>query len=143
MIKKHASSLALVASITIAAAQTVASTLVPTVKETKNTSEPATQTQRFKTPQPVGRTPTSSQAAHLFPVNDAKGLLLTCTAPEIDTNPDTDVFHNCMLAPGRTLDDVMHTFIGAIHFVQNQQIKELSERIKDLEEKPAQKPEQK
>jgi hypothetical protein len=70
-------------------------------------------------------------------------LLLTCIAPEIDTNPDTDVFHDCTLAPGRTLDDVMHTFIGAIHFVQNQQIKERSEWKKDLEEKPDQKPEHK
>ena len=62
--------------------------------------------------------------SHLFPVRDMKGLLLTCIAPEIDTNPDTDLFKSCTLAPGRTLDDVMHTFIGAMHFLQKEAIKE-------------------
>ena len=143
MKNKNATFLAVVVSITFAAAQTAASTLVSALEEAKKTSEPSTQSQRFKATPPAESPPTSSQTAHLFPVNDSKGLLLTCIAPEIDTNPDTDVFHNCMLAPGRTLDDVMHTFIGAIHFVQNQQMKERSEWKKDLEEKPAPKPEPK
>jgi hypothetical protein len=42
---------------------------------------------------------------------DEKGLLLTCIAPEIDKNADTDIFTDCALAPGRTLDDVMHSFV--------------------------------
>jgi hypothetical protein len=37
----------------------------------------------------------------------------------------------------------MHTFVGAIHFVQNQQLKESSEQTKDTGEKAAQKPEHK
>jgi hypothetical protein len=67
--------------------------------------------------------PTSSAKRHLFPVNDEKGLLLTCIAPEIETNRDTDIFNNCTLAPGRTLDDVMHSFIHAIHQEQQEQFK--------------------
>jgi hypothetical protein len=141
--KKHATLLALAVSIAFAAPQIAASTLVPALKETRRTPEPATQADRFKTTQPAGSTPTSSLTPHLFPVNDAKGLLLTCIAPEIDTNADTDIFRDCMLAPGRTLDDVMHTFIGAIHYVQNQQIREHSESTKELEEKRAQNPEHK
>jgi hypothetical protein len=55
----------------------------------------------------------SPAARHVFPVMDEKGLLLTCIAPEMETNKDSDNFKNCVLAPGRTLDDVMHSFIGA------------------------------
>jgi hypothetical protein len=61
---------------------------------------------------------------HRYPVTDEKGLLLTCIAPEIETNSETDVFKNCALAPGRTLDDVMHTFVGAIHAEQRRQAEE-------------------
>jgi hypothetical protein len=61
---------------------------------------------------------------HLFPVNDEKGLLLTCVAPEIDQNSETDQFNNCNLAPGRTLDDVMHSFISGIHEEQRQHQRE-------------------
>ena len=68
---------------------------------------------------------------------------MTCTAPEIDTNPDTDVFRDCKLAPGRTLDDVMHTFIQAIHVEENERTKERAEWNKNLDEKLAQKPAQK
>ena len=143
MKNKNATFLAVVVSITFAAAQTAASTLVSALEEAKKTSEPSTQSQRFKTTPPAESTPTYSQTAHLFPVNDSKGLLLTCIAPEIDTNPDTDVFHNCMLAPGRTLDDVMHTFIGALHLVQNEQMKERAEWYKSLEGQSAQKSAQK
>jgi hypothetical protein len=73
-------------------------------------------------------------------VNDEQGLLLTCIAPEIETNPDTDVFKSCTLAPGRTLDDVMHTFVQGIHYEQSQHQKEREERQKDLEGKTAQNP---
>ena len=76
-------------------------------------------------------------------MNDEKGLLLTCVAPELDTNPDTDIFNSCTLAPGRTLDDVMHTFIQAIHFVQNEQAMERAEWYKDQKEESVVKPAQK
>lgn len=62
--------------------------------------------------------------SHVFPVRDEKGLLLTCIAPEIDKNAATDIFTDCALAPGRTLDDVMHSFVGAIYYEQNQRSKE-------------------
>ena len=65
----------------------------------------------------------SPARSHLFPVMDEKGLLLTCIAPEIDRNADTDIFTDCALAPGRTLDDVMHSFVSTIHNEHNQQSK--------------------
>jgi hypothetical protein len=46
------------------------------------------------------------------------------------------------MAPGRTLDDVMHTFVQGIHYEQSQHQKEREEWQKDLEEKTAQKPTQ-
>lgn len=61
-------------------------------------------------------------ARHLFPVSDEKGLLLSCIAPEMDSNSETDVFKNCTLAPGRTLDDVMHSFVRGIHEEQRQHL---------------------
>jgi hypothetical protein len=70
-------------------------------------------------------------------------LLLTCIAPEIDTNTDTDVFKSCALAPGRTLDEVMHTFVQGIHSEQSQHQQERDTWQKDLEEKAAQEPQQK
>ena len=45
-------------------------------------------------------------------------------APEIENNANTDIFKHCALAPGRTLDDVMHSFIQGIHEEQNQRMKE-------------------
>jgi hypothetical protein len=66
----------------------------------------------------------SPRARHLFQVKDEKGLLLTCIAPEIETNSETDNFKNCSLAPGRTLDDVMHSFVRGIHEEQREQLKE-------------------
>jgi hypothetical protein len=72
-----------------------------------------------------GLSPAGSPArSRLFPVWDEKGLLLTCIAPEIDKNANTDIFNDCALAPGRTLDDVMHALVGAIHYEQNQRSKE-------------------
>jgi hypothetical protein len=76
-------------------------------------------------------------------VNDEKGLVLTCIAPEIDTNADTDVFKSCTLAPDRTLDDVMHIFVQGIHYEQSQHQKEHEEWQKDLDERTAQKSAQK
>jgi hypothetical protein len=103
-------------------------------------SGPSMQPQLSKTNPAAASVNGSRATSHAFEVNDQKGLLLTCIAPELDTNPDTDVFNSCTLAPGRTLDDVMHTFIGAIHFEQNQQLKERAEWSKELEEKSTQKP---
>jgi hypothetical protein len=76
-------------------------------------------------------------------VSDVKGPVLTCIAPEIDTNVDTDLFKSCTLAPGRTLDDVMHTFIQGIHYEQSQFEKEREEWQRYLEEKASQGPTQK
>jgi hypothetical protein len=71
-------------------------------------------------------------------VSDVKGLVVTCVAPEIDTNADTDLFKGCTLAPGRTLDDVMHTFIQGIHYEQSQHAREREEWQRYLEEESAQ-----
>jgi hypothetical protein len=88
--------------------------------------------------------PTGSPArSHLFPVRDEKGLLLTCIAPQIDKNADTDIFSDCVLAPGRTLDDVMHAFVGAIHYEQNQRSKEQTKGDTGSETEPDQKVEHK
>jgi len=94
-------------------------------------------------------TPAALSAAHLtlarqlFPVQDEKGLLLTCVAPEIETNKDTDIFKDCTLAPGRTLDDVMHSFIGAMHEEQRKHAREQSETNKDSDGESAAKAAQK
>lgn len=81
--------------------------------------------------------------SHLITVNEEKGLVLTCIASEIDTNADTNLFKSCALAPGRTLDDMMHTFVQVIHYKQSQYEKERGEWQRDLEEKAAQRPQQK
>jgi hypothetical protein len=80
---------------------------------------------------------------HMFAVNDANGLLLACTAPEIDTDIETDVFNGCTLAPGRTLDDVMHTLVQGNHFERNRHKMEREEWQKNLEAGPEQKPTEK
>jgi len=109
----------------------------------KESSGPAPQTKLFKaTPAPESAAGSPSRG-HTFEVNDVKGLLLKCNAPQLATDPDTNLFDSCTLAPGRTLDDVMHTFIQAIHFVQNEQLKERTEWNKEREEKLAEKPAQK
>jgi hypothetical protein len=140
---KHGYLLPLVVFITLAAAQAVASTTPKTAVSEKKASEPAVQSQIFK-PAPTAASATDSRPrGQSFQVNDVKGLLLTCTAPELETDPDTDIFNGCTLAPGRTLDDVMHTFIQAIHFVQAEHAKERAEWYKDQDEKLAQKSAQK
>lgn len=73
--------------------------------------------------------------SHTFRVNDEKGPLLTCVAPNIESDPNTDVFKDCVLAPGRTLDEMMHTFVGAIHYEQNQEAQERAAWHKEMEER--------
>jgi len=62
----------------------------------------------------------SAMAQHRYQVRDEKGPLMSCVAPEMDVNSETDVFKNCTLAPGRSLDDFMHSVIKAIHQEQQQ-----------------------
>jgi hypothetical protein len=79
---------------------------------------------------------------HLFPVRDQKGLLLSCVAPEMEINSETDVFKNCTLAPGRTLDELMHSFIKAIHQEEKEQSEKQADRVlpeKTAEKKPDEK----
>jgi hypothetical protein len=128
--------------IALAAAQAAASTPLTSAGE-KKTSESAALSHLAKPASAPASTPDSLRKSLAFQVNDVKGLLLTCVAPELDTNPDTDIFKSCTLAPGRTLDDVMHTFIQALHFVQNQQLKERTGSNKDPDEESAQKPAEK
>ncbi len=141
--RKHAALVAIAVSITFAAAQAAASSLVPTSGGARNSSRPGGQT-KLVTPAPAPASdPHPPAGDHTFQVNDAKGLLLTCIAPQIDTDPNTDIFNSCALAPGRTLDDAMHTFIQAIHLLQNEQAKERAEWNKGHEEELVQKPAQK
>jgi hypothetical protein len=65
---------------------------------------------------------------------DEKGLLLTCVAPELDKDRETDVFKDCTLAPGRTLDEVMHSFVQGIHEEQRLHMKAHTEPLKDSDE---------
>jgi hypothetical protein len=140
--KRQATLLPLAAFIAFAAVQTSASMPAPALRGTK-TPDSAPQTQFLKATLAAASATGSANPSHLFTVNDEKGLVLTCIAPEIDTNPDTDIFKSCSLAPGRTLDDVMHTFVQGIHYEQSQHQKEREEWQKDLEEMTAQKPAQK
>jgi hypothetical protein len=141
--RKHAALVAIVVSITFAATQTGASSLPSTSGGARNSSGPGGQT-KLVTPTPAPASDTHPPAGnHTFQVNDVKGLLLTCIAPQIDTDPDTDIFTSCTLAPGRTLDDTMHTFIQAIHLLQNEQARERAEWNKGHEEELVQKPAQK
>jgi hypothetical protein len=136
--KRHAALLPLAVLIAIAAAQTSASTPAPTLLGTKaSVSAPRT---HFLKSTPAAASATGfANPSHLFKVNDEKGLVLTCIAPEIDANADTDVFKSCTLAPGRTLDDVMHIFVRGIHYEQSQHQREREEWQKVIEEKTAQK----
>jgi hypothetical protein len=101
---------------------------------TRNTSEPDVKALKESAPHPaVPPAPT-----RVFPVNDEKGLLLTCIAPEIATNPNTDVFEDCTLAPGRTLNEVMHSFVGAMHAEQKLHEQERTGWEKAFDEKTGQ-----
>jgi hypothetical protein len=136
--KKLATLSVLAVSVALAPMLASASPLSPTPVAAKQASETATQTQLLKAAPASSPTPDSARKSLAFQVNDVKGLLLTCIAPQLDTDPNTDIFNGCTLAPGRTLDDVMHTFIQAIHFIQNEQLKERAEWNKDREEKSGQ-----
>ena len=135
---RHTSLLSLAVFIAFAAVETSASTPAPTSPGIKP-PEAAPRTQSLK----LAPAAASANPSHRFTVNDAKGLLLTCIAPEIDTNPETDVFNSCALAPGRTLDDVMHTFVQGIHFERSEHEKEREEWQKSLKEDSDQKPAEK
>ena len=134
--RNHVALLAIAVSITFVTAQSAASASAPVSFGATKSGKPATQIKLLKaTPADV-----STPKGNTFQVNDEKGLLLSCIAPQIEANPDTDIFNSCTLAPGRTLDDVMHTFVGALHLVQNEQIKERTEWNKSLEDRSAQPP---
>lgn len=140
--KRHAALLLLAVFITFAAAHASATTPAPALLGTKS-PDPIPQTQSLKLTPAATSATRPANPSHLFTVNDEKGLLLTCIAPEIDTNPDTDLFKSCTLAPGRTLDDLMHTVVQGIHYEQSQHLKEREEWQRDLEERSAQQPAQK
>jgi hypothetical protein len=131
--KAHAALLSLAISLSLSSAVAAASATVSDPAGTKRASGLATQLSK---PTPGALSTAAHQAAgHLFPVMDEKGPLLTCVAPELDTNRETDVFKDCTLAPGRTLDDVMHAFIRGIHEEQHQRMKERADLPKDPQEK--------
>lgn len=141
--RNHAALMTIAVSIAVAAAKAAASPMPSTSGSAKPGSGPATLTKPLAAtpaPEPGSHPPAGD---HTFKVNDVKGLLLTCVAPQIDTNPDTDLFNSCALAPGRTLDDVMHTFIQAIHFEQNERAKERAEWNKSHDQELVQKPAEK
>ncbi|MGA9671177.1 MAG: hypothetical protein WBQ94_18350 [Terracidiphilus sp.] len=131
----HGGLLALAVCLTFAGTQAAASAASLPSMATKKISEPDGKLTR--------NTQTSASSApvhksHLFPVNDEKGLLLTCTAPDIETNAETDLFEDCTLAPGRTLNDVVHSFVGAMHSEERQRAQERTEWFKNLDEKASQ-----
>jgi hypothetical protein len=131
--KAHVVLVSLAVSFALTGAHAAASTTV--LASARAAKPPAPATEISKATPAALSTADSSIARHLFPVRDERGLLLTCVAPEMDTNSETDVFNNCTLAPGRTLDDVMHSFIRGIHEEQNQRLKEQAGSQKDTEEK--------
>jgi len=139
--KRLAVLLSLAVFIAFAAARANGSTPGSTQLGTK-TPNAAPQTHPFKSTPAATLATAPTHPSHLFTVNDVKGLLLTCVAPEIESNPETDVFKSCTLAPGRTLDDAMHTFVQGIHYEQTQHEKEREEWQKALAEKTGQKPAQ-
>ena len=140
--KSHTALLPLAVFIASASAHSSATTPAPSSFGAR-APDPAPQSQSLKPTPAAASAAGPANPSHLFTVNDEKGLLLTCIAPEIDANPDTDVFKSCTLAPGRTLDDVMHTVVQGIHYEQSQHQMEREEWQKDLEESSAQKPAQK
>jgi hypothetical protein len=137
-VRNHLALLAIAVSISFPAAQLAASTQAHASVSATKSGKAATQATLLKATPAAAATADSSPRGNTFQVNDEKGLLLTCIAPQIETNPDTDIFNSCTLAPGRTLDDVMHTFVGALHLVQNEQMKERAEWYKNLEDQSTQ-----
>ena len=139
--KVHAALVPLAVSFALTGAQAAA---LPTASTSASNAQISrTEKKISDTPPATLSVPGSPAARHLFPVRDEKGLLLTCIAPELDTNKDTDVFNNCSLAPGRTLDDVMHSFIKAFHQEQRWQAADHSDGQKEYDEKATAKSAQK
>jgi hypothetical protein len=48
------------------------------------------------------------------------------------------MFEDCNLAPGRTLNEVMHSFVGAMHAEQKEHEQELTDWEKAFDEKSGQ-----
>jgi hypothetical protein len=138
IMKAHAAFLSLAISVVFTGAQSGA---VTTASRSPRAFQPAAELLK---PTPRGLSDSRSPAArHLFPVRDENGLLLlSCVAPEMEIDSDTDVFKNCTLAPGRTLDDLMHSFVKAVHQEQHQQA-DHDAPAKTPEEKPDEKAAQK
>ena len=134
---RHSALPLLAVFVTFATAQAIATAPAPTSSGSK-TQGPAFHTQSHPASPAAESTGGPANPGHLYTVSDAKGLVVTCVAPEIDTNADTDLFKGCTLAPGRTLDDVMHTFIQGIHYEQSQHAREREEWQRYLEEESAQ-----
>ena len=142
--KAYAALLSLAISLVVAVAQAGATTTVSAWPATSSVNLQGLGVEISK-PTPLALSVGGSPAArHLFPVRDEKGLLLlSCVAPEMDSNSETDVFKDCTLAPGRTLDDVMHSFIKAVHQEQHQQAADRDSPAKSPEQKPDEKAAQK
>jgi hypothetical protein len=129
--------LAVLLSIAVCAASLSAhaASAVVSPSTTRNTPEPDAKALKDSAPHPAAA---PAPRSRVFPVNDEKGLLLTCIAPEIAANPNTDVFEDCTLAPGRTLNEVMHSFVGAMHAEKKQHDQELADWEKAFDEKSGQ-----
>jgi hypothetical protein len=141
IMKLHGALVSLAVSFALVGAHALALPAVSTDASTRQTNQ--AERKISGAPPASLSVPSSPAARHLFPVRDEKGLLLSCIAPEMDTNKDTDVFNNCSLAPGRTLDDVMHSFIKAFHQEQKEQAEEHAGAQKDSDDKATEKAAQK
>jgi hypothetical protein len=135
--RSHVTSLTLVVLIALAGTKIAGAATHSTIPGGKKISD--TEAPNLRTAPATLTASDAAERTRIFPVMDEKGLLLSCVAPEIDKNTDTDLFNNCSLAPGRSLDEVMHAFISAIHYEQKQRVKERTEWEKELGEKAGQK----
>jgi len=97
--RRFATILALAASVAFSGAQMAASTRITQPRKAAPTSP-----LHFASP----------NTAYNFVVTDESGPLLTCAKQQIDT----DTYSGCTFAPGRTLDDLMTTFIRGIRAEQ-------------------------
>jgi hypothetical protein len=134
IMKNRAELLAVAFSIAFAGTQMGASTVASASAGAKRSSSPEAQLPKDL---PTASSTPRARTSHFFPVYDEKGLLLTCVAPDIESNVNTDLFTDCTLAPGRTLNDVMHSFVGAMHYEENQRAQERAEWNKSHEDKSA------
>jgi hypothetical protein len=95
--KASAALFSIAASIAFTAIHAAASTHAAAPKEPLNPAQ--TVTPVFQTGSSAESTTGSPASSHLFPVNDERGLLLTCVAPDIDTNRETDLFTTASSPP--------------------------------------------